>query len=112
VTEQPEQGRRTLQRQERPHAALVHVPAVAAVAGEAFVAAVARQRDRNGLARELAHAVGRHRRTVGVGLVVKRGERVDEAEIVRVHLLDVIAAYVAISDHLRVSRLVESRVAE
>ena len=70
----PNSGRRTPSGSDAPQSALHQVQAVAAVAAEALVAAVARQRDGDVLARELAHAVGRNRRAVGIRLVVDAGE--------------------------------------
>ena len=55
---------------------------IAAVAGEVLVAAVARERDGHVFARELANAVGRQCRAVGVRLVVGLRQHVDQVEIV------------------------------
>ena len=56
--------------------------AIASVAGEVLVTAVAGQGDSHASARGLAHAVGRHRRAIGEGLVVKPAEPVDEFGVV------------------------------
>ena len=86
--EQTEHRPAQAERQHGAHALFHQVQAVAPVAGEALVAAVARQRDRHVLARELAHAVGRDRRAVGVGLVVEARELVDQVEVVALDRFD------------------------
>ena len=91
---------------------LVEVQAVAAVAAEALVAAVAGQRDGHVLARELADAVGRNRRAVGIRLVVEPRQRVDQVEVVALDPVDEVPRAVAIGDLLREARLVERRVGE
>ena len=88
AAEQPEQRLADAGRQRAAHALFHQVHAVAAVAAEGLVAAVARQRHRDVLARQLADAVGRDRRAVGIGLVVQPGQGVDEVEVVALHGLD------------------------
>ena len=61
---------------------------IAAVAAEVLVAAVAGQRDGHVLARELADAIRRNRRAVGVGLVVEACQRVDQIEVVALDDVD------------------------
>ncbi len=96
-----------------PAQALFHrVQAVAPVAGEALVAAVARQRDRHVPAGELADAVGRQRGAVRIGLVVSLGENVDQIEIVALHPVDEVPRVVARRHLPGERRLVESRIAE
>ena len=64
---------------------------VAAVAGEALVPAVARERDRHVLARDLGHAVGGHRRGVRERLVELPGESWQDLHDVGLdHQLDVV----------------------
>ena len=99
-------------RQRGAHALLHQVQPVAAVAAEALVAAVARQRDRHVLARELADAVGRNRRAVGVRLVVQPRQRVDQVEVVALDRARHDAACGSGRRPLRVRRLVERRVVE
>jgi len=60
------------------------VPAVAPIAGEELVAAVARQRHGDALTGEGADAVGRDGGGVGERLVVDRRQAADEIEIVGV----------------------------
>ena len=64
------------------------------------VAAVAAERHRDVLARQLADAVGGDRRAVGVGLVVEARERVDQIEVVAAHHLQAVIGLVAIGHHL------------
>ena len=110
--EQPEQRLAQAGRQRRAHALFHQVQPVAAVAAEGLVAAVARQRHRDMLARELADAVGRDRRAVGIGLVVQARERVDQVEVVGLDDLDAVVRVVAVGHHLRELALVELRVVE
>ena len=107
-----EQGLAQAGRQLGAHAVLGHRVAVAAVAGEILVAAVARQRHRHLLSRQLAHAVGRDRRAVGIRLVVQVGEGVDQAVVVLADHLGMVAGAVALGHHVGVLRLVEIRVVE
>ena len=100
------------QRQQRAHPLFHQVQPVAPVAAEALVAAVAGQRDGDVLAGELADAVGRNRRAVGVGLVVERRERVDEVEVVALDAIDEVPRVVAIGHLLGERRLVELGVGE
>ena len=51
-----------------------------ALATESAAAAIARQRDSDVLAGQLADAIGGNGRAVGIGLVVEMGQQVDEAE--------------------------------
>ena len=81
--------------------------AVAAIAAKALVATVARQRHRDVLARELAHAIGGDGGAVGVGLVIERGQGVDEVEVVGFHRLDEVIRAVAVRHFLRKFGLVE-----
>ena len=92
----PESGR-----QQRAHPLFGQVRAVAAVAAEALVAAVARQRDGDVAARQLAHAVGRDGRAVGVRLVVGARQRVDQVEVVALDAIDEVPRPVAVGDLLR-----------
>jgi hypothetical protein len=48
------------------------------------------------LARQLAHPVGRDRRTVGIGLVVQPGQGVDEVEIIAGDRSTVVVCAIAI----------------
>ena len=85
---------------------------VTPVAAEALVAPVAGQRHRHVLARELADAVGRDRRAVGIGLVVELRQCVDQVEIVALDEIRVVSRSVAIGDQLGKARLVEGRIRE
>jgi hypothetical protein len=88
------------------------VQAIAPIAAEALVATVARQRHGHVPARELADPVRRDRRAVGVGLVVKRRELVDQIEIVGLHALDAVVRVIPIRDRLRELRFVERGIVE
>src|SRR5205085_2110692 len=68
ASQMPEQRPAYAGRKQRAHPLLGEMEAVAAVASEALVAAVAGERNGDALARELAHSKGRQRRTVGVRL--------------------------------------------
>jgi hypothetical protein len=62
------------------------------------------------LAGQLADPVGRDGRTVGIGLVVERGERIDEIEVVGLDRFDEMPGLVAICHHLREFGFVEGRI--
>ena len=99
-------------RQRRAHALLHQMQAIAAITAEGFVATVTGERDRHVLARQFADTVSRDRRAVGVGLVVKSGERVDKVEIVAGDGLDAVIGLVAVGDRLRECGFVERGVVE
>ena len=110
--ERAEQRPAQRQRQPRTQPLFVDVPAVAAIAAKSLVAAVAGQRDGYVLARELAHAVRRHRGTVGIWLVVERGKLVHETEVLGIHLLNAMPRVIALRNRLSIGGLVECRIAE
>jgi hypothetical protein len=88
------------------------VQAVAAIAAEALVAAVSRQRHGHVAARELAHAISRDRRAVGVRLVVQCRELVDQIEVVGLDALDAMVGVVPVRDRLCELRFVERGIGE
>jgi hypothetical protein len=83
------------------------VQAVAAIAAESLVAAIARQGHRHMLARQLADAVGGDRRAVGIGLVVQPGQRVDQIEVVAGDHFAVMVGAVAVGHRLGEGGFVE-----
>ena len=111
-TEQPEDRLADAERQRRTQPFFHHVEAVAPVAAEILVAAVAGQRDRDVLARQLADAVGRNRGAVGIRFVVQRRETVHEVEVVACDVIDEMTGAVPVRDLLREAGLVERRIVE
>ena len=97
-------------RHERRAIAPQRLEAIAAIACETLVAAIARERYGHVLARELANAEGRNRRTVGKRLVVDACEPVDEIEVVDLDRFDAVSRVVAVRHLLCVARFVERRV--
>ena len=95
-----------------PKQLLVVMPAVAPIAGEDLVAAVARKRHRDPLARQAADLVGRNRRTVGEGLVVDVGQAVDQLEGVGLHHLHVVLGPEGLGDLPGIGRFVEAGLGE
>ena len=94
------------------HALLVHVPTVAPVAGEVFIAAIAGERDGDVFARQFAHAVRGQGGTIGIRFIVERGEFVDEIEIIRGNLFHPVIGMVARGDLRGVFGFVVGRIAE
>jgi hypothetical protein len=90
AAQEAEQGLAHPVGQQVAHAFLVAVPAVAAVAGEVLVAAVAGQGHGHVLAGQLADPVGGHGGGIGVGLVVQAGQFVHQADVVGFHQVDVV----------------------
>jgi hypothetical protein len=86
--------------------------AVAAVAAEALIATVAGECHGHVLAGQLADAVGRDRRAVGIGLVVQAGQFVDQVEIVALDGLDAVVGLVPVRHGLRELGFVECRIVE
>ena len=105
LPEQPEQRAAQIERHPRADPLLVDVPAIAAVAAEVLVAAVAGQCDLHRFAGELAHPIGGYGRTVRVGLVVDVGQPVEQRVVVRVDLLDVMSCRIALRNFLARIRL-------
>ncbi len=112
AAEKPERRPANAERQDRAHALFQEMEAIAPISAEALVTPVPRQRNRHVLACQLADAIRRDRRAVGVGLVVYARERVDEIVIVARDLLDKVARAVLLCHHLRELRFVERRVVE
>ncbi len=100
------------ERQRRTQPLFHHVQAVAPIAAEILVAAVAGQRDRDVLARQLADPVGRDRRAVGIRLVVDATRAVHEVEVVARDVIDEMTGPVAVRHLLREAGLVERRIVE
>ena len=76
--------------------------AISPVAAETFVAAVAGKSDRDMLTRELTHTIGRDRRAVSEGFVVKTREVVDKIEILAFYPVHVVSCVVPLGDEQRV----------
>ena len=108
LAEPAEQGAAEARRKHRSQPLFPEVGTVTAVAAEALVAAVARQRDGHVLARELAYPVCRNRRAVGIGLVVRLRQRVDQAEIVAVDGFGEVPGPTALRNRVGERGLVES----
>ena len=98
------------ERQGRAHFFFHQVQLVAAVAAEAFVAAIAGKGHGNVLAGQLADAVGGDGRAVGVGFVVEPGQGVDEVEVVAFDHVEVVVGLVAVGHHFGEFGFVEGRV--
>ena len=98
---------------QREHRRGRRVVSVARIAEEQLVAAVAGQRDRHALARDLRHEIRRHRRRIGERLVEHVREPIDDGEHLPVvaRLLVVLGAEMA-GDRRGVVRFVELRVLE
>ena len=69
-SEQAEQRLANAKGQHRPHALLIHMPAVPAVPGQIFIAAIPGQGNRYALPGQLADTVSGHCRTIGKRLIV------------------------------------------
>ena len=80
---------------------------VSAVATKTFIAAVTRQRDSHMPARQLANPVGRNRRAVCKGLVVKMCQQVHQPEIIAADDLYTVRCAVAVGHELGELSLVE-----
>ena len=85
----------------------MHVPAVAAVTGKVFVAAIAGKRHSHPLLRQLAHPVGGDGGAVGVGFVVECRQLVQQAEVLAAHGLLEVIGVVALRHHGGVFGFVE-----
>ena len=88
------------------------MPAIAPIAGEALVTAVAGETDGDTFTREFADAIGRHRRAVGIGFIVDPGETLDQVEIVRLDGFDMMIGRIAARDLLGIGALVEGWITE
>ena len=92
-----------------PNAFFFHqVQLVAAIAAEAFIAAIAGKGDGDVFAGQLADAVGGDSRAVGVGFVVEPGRGVDEVEVVAFDHIEVVIGVVAVGHHFGEFGFVES----
>ena len=78
----PNIGRRRPSGIAAPHPFFGHVQAIAPIAAEILVAAIAGQRHGDMPPRKLAHTVGRNGRAVGIRLVVEPRKIVDQVEVV------------------------------
>jgi hypothetical protein len=110
ATEQTKQRPTHAMRHGRAQAFFHQVQAVATIAAKGFIATVTRQGNRDVPARQLTDAVGGNRRTVGIGLVVQTGQRVDQIKVVAGDQVTVMAGAVTVGNLLGKLRFVERRI--
>ena len=94
----PEERTAQAPRHHAAHPLLEAMPAIAPIAGEHLVAAIARQGDGDVLARHGADPEGRDRRAVAERLVIDRRQPVEQIEGIGVDLSDVMIGPVAPGD--------------
>ena len=99
-------------RQRGAHLLFQHVQLVAAVAAKGLVTPIARKRHGDMLAGQLADAVGGDGGTVGEGLVVEMGQRVDEVEVVAADGFNAVVGAITLRHHAGKFTLVVGRVVE
>jgi hypothetical protein len=97
---------------ERAQSLFHQVQAITAITAKSLVAAIAGEGHRHMFARQLADAVGRNRRAVGIGFVVQPGQRVDQIEVVAGDEVTVMVGPVAVGDLLGEGGFVERGVVE